>query len=80
MGLITQAVIDAWSGEFTSAAAATAEAEAITEATGIRIAPYGAMLLAALRGREADGSQLLESAVTPPLRWAKGSACNGGSS
>jgi hypothetical protein len=43
MGLITQAVIDAWSGDFTAAAAATAEAEAITEATGIRIAPYGAM-------------------------------------
>jgi DNA-binding CsgD family transcriptional regulator/tetratricopeptide (TPR) repeat protein len=63
MGLITQAVIDVWSGEFTRAAAATAEAEAITEATGIRIAPYGAMLLAALRGREADGSKLLESAI-----------------
>ena len=63
MGLITQAVIDAWSGEFTSAAAATAEAEEITEATGIGIAPYGAMLLVALRGREADGSQLLEPAI-----------------
>jgi DNA-binding CsgD family transcriptional regulator/tetratricopeptide (TPR) repeat protein len=62
MGLITQAVIDAWSGDFTSATAATAEAEVITEATGIGIAPYGAMLLAALQGREADGLRLLESA------------------
>ena len=72
MGLITQAVIDAWSGEFTSAAAATAEAEAITEATGIRIAPYGAMLLAALRGREAGGSHLLESAINDAAAVGQG--------
>ncbi len=63
MGLITEAVIEAWSGDFASAAAATAEAETITEATGIRIAPYGAMLLAALRGREVDSSPLLGSAI-----------------
>jgi DNA-binding CsgD family transcriptional regulator len=72
MGLITQAVIDAWSGEFTSAATATAEAEAITEATGIRIAPYGAMLLAALRGREADGSELLEPAINDAAAVGQG--------
>ena len=72
MGLITQAVIDAWSGEFTSAAAATAEAEAITEATGIGIAPYGAMLLAGLRGREADGSHLLESAINDAAAVGQG--------
>jgi DNA-binding CsgD family transcriptional regulator len=72
MGLITQAVIDAWSGEFTSAAAATAQAEAITEATGIGIAPYGAMLLAALQGREADGSHLLESAINAAAAVGQG--------
>jgi DNA-binding CsgD family transcriptional regulator len=72
MGLITQAVIDVWSGEFTSAAAATAEAEAITEATGIRIAPYGAMLLAGLRGREADGLELLESAISDAAAVGQG--------
>ena len=72
MGLITQAVIGAWSGEFTSAAAATAEAEAITEATGIGIAPYGAMLLAGLRGREADGSRLLESAINDAAAVGQG--------
>jgi len=72
MGLITQAVIDAWSGEFASAAAATAEAEEITEATGIGIAPYGAMLLAALRGREADGSQLLEPAINAAAAVGQG--------
>src|ERR1700675_2972541 len=43
MGLITGAVIDAWSGEFAKAAEATAEADAIVEATGTRLAPYAAM-------------------------------------
>ena len=79
MGLITEAVIDAWSGDFASAEAANAEANAIVEATGIRIAPYGAMLLVALRGREADGSALLESAIQDAaavgqgfgLQWAE---------
>ena len=63
MGLITGAVIDAWSGEFQKAAEATAEAAAIVEATGTRLAPYAAMLLVALQGREADGLRLLESAT-----------------
>src|SRR5450432_1660195 len=40
MGLITGAVIDAWSGEFAKAAEGTAEARAIVEATGTRLAPY----------------------------------------
>ena len=38
MGLITGAVIDAWSGEFAKAAEATSEAAAIVEATGTRLA------------------------------------------
>jgi hypothetical protein len=63
MGLITGAVIDAWSGEFAKAAEATAEAGAIVEATETRLAPYAAMLLVALQGREADGFTLLESAI-----------------
>ncbi len=50
MGLITGAVIDAWSGEFAKAAEATAEADAIVEATGTRLAPYAAMMLVALQG------------------------------
>src|ERR1700729_3309114 len=38
MGLITGVVIDAWSGELAKAAEATAEANAIVEATGTRLA------------------------------------------
>ena len=42
-----------WSGEFRRAASVIAEADAVTAATGIRIASYGGMLLAACQGREA---------------------------
>ena len=78
MGLITGAVIDAWSGEFAKAAEATAEAGAIVEATGTRLAPYAAMLLVALQGREADGLTLLESAITEAAAVGQGFAVQWG--
>jgi DNA-binding CsgD family transcriptional regulator len=78
MGLITGAVIDAWSGEFAKAAEATAEADAIVEATGTRLAPYAAMLLAALEGREAEGFTLLESAITEAAAVGQGCAVQWG--
>jgi len=78
MGLITGAVIDAWSGEFAKAAEATAEAGAIVEATGTRLAPYAAMLLVALQGREADGLTLLESAINDATAVGQGFAVQWG--
>jgi DNA-binding CsgD family transcriptional regulator len=78
MGLITGAVIDAWSGEFAKAAEATAEADAIVEATGTRLAPYAAMLLLALQGREADGFMLLESAINDAAAVGQGFAVQWG--
>jgi DNA-binding CsgD family transcriptional regulator len=78
MGLVTGAVIDAWSGEFAKAAEATAEADAIVEATGTRLAPYAAMLLVALRGREAEALDLLESAVKDAAGVGQGFAVQWG--
>jgi DNA-binding CsgD family transcriptional regulator len=78
MGLITGAVIDAWSGEFAKAAEATAEARAIVEATGTRLAPYAAMLLVALQGREADGFALLASAINEAAVVGQGFAVQWG--
>jgi DNA-binding CsgD family transcriptional regulator len=78
MGLITGAVIDAWSGEFAKAAEATAEADAIVEATGTRLAPYASMLLVALEGREADGLALLESAISDAAAVGQGFAVQWG--
>jgi DNA-binding CsgD family transcriptional regulator/tetratricopeptide (TPR) repeat protein len=78
MGLVTGAVIDAWSGDLAKAAEATAEADAIVEATGTRLAPYAAMLLVALQGREADGFALLESAITDAADVGQGFAVQWG--
>jgi DNA-binding CsgD family transcriptional regulator len=63
MALITGAVLDAWAGDFAKASEATSEASMIVELTGTRLAPYAAMLLVALQGREADASALLETAI-----------------
>ena len=78
MGLITGAVIDAWSGEFAKAAEATAEADAIVKATGTGLAPYAAMLLVALQGREAEGLALLESAINDAAAVGQGFAVQWG--
>ena len=78
MGLITGAVIDAWSGELAKAADATAEADAIVEATGARLAPYASMLLVALRGQQADALALLESTINDATAVGQGFAVQWG--
>src|SRR5438477_4360070 len=52
-----------WSGDFRGAASVVAEADAVTAVTGIRIASYGGMLLAADQGREAEASALLTTTI-----------------
>ena len=61
--LTAWAFLVAWQGDFGVASAAIAEAEAVTRATGSHLAPYAAVLLAALRGREADSLPLIESVI-----------------
>jgi DNA-binding CsgD family transcriptional regulator len=61
--LTAWAFLVAWRGDFRAASAAIAEAEAVTRATGSRLAPYAAVLLATLRGREADTLSLIESVI-----------------
>jgi DNA-binding CsgD family transcriptional regulator len=58
-----EGIVVTWRGDFGAAAGVIAEADAVTEATGTRIAPYGAMLLAALRGREAEARALIDAAM-----------------
>ena len=53
VNVLGQAV--ALSGDFAGAALLIAEADAVTEATGTRVAPYGALVLAALRGAGGRG-------------------------
>jgi DNA-binding CsgD family transcriptional regulator len=70
--LTALAVLVAWWGDFAAAASAIAEADAATAATGARIAPYSAMLLAALRGREAEAAPLVASTTEESTACGQG--------
>ena len=61
--LTAWAILAAWRGQFAAAGAAIAEADAVTEATGTRYAPYAGLLLTTLQGREADASTALEAVI-----------------
>ena len=63
-----------YAGEFTEAASLVAQAESVTEATGSSIAPYGAVALAAFRGREAQAAQLIQTATDDAERRGEGRA------
>ena len=54
VNVLGQAV--ALGGDFAQAAMLAAEADGVTEATGARVAPYAALALAGLHGREAEAS------------------------
>ncbi len=56
-------IVVTWSGDFRGAASVVAEADAVNAATGIRIASYGGMLLAAYQGREAEATALLTTTI-----------------
>jgi DNA-binding CsgD family transcriptional regulator len=70
--LTASAILVAWWGDFASAAEAIAEADAVTEATRTHIAPFGAMLLAALRGRDEEASPLIESVIEAATAGGQG--------
>jgi len=62
-------VFATWCGDFATATSLIAEADAIAEVTGTRLAPFAAALLAGFRGAEAEVSRLIE-AVTHDARVA----------
>ena len=53
----------AWRGDFAAATALAAEADALAHAIGLRQAPLGALLLAALQGDEPYSSRFIEAAI-----------------
>ena len=63
-----------YAGEFAEAAAMVAQAESVIEATGSSIAPYGAVALAAFRGREAHAAHLIQTATDDAERRGEGRA------
>ena len=75
-------------GEFGKAAALVAEADSVTDATGARVAPYGALVLAGLQGRAAEASGLIDATIeectaggqgtaVQYARWARSALLNG---
>jgi DNA-binding CsgD family transcriptional regulator len=64
----------AWSGDFAAAAALVTEADAVREATGTRAAPFTAMMLAALRGHQAQAASLIEATIAEATAGGQGIA------
>src|SRR5262249_28280707 len=65
---------DTWRGDFEAAGSLIAAANAVCEATGIRIAPFAAMLLAALRGNQAEAAPLIEATLAAAGAGGQGGA------
>ncbi len=61
-------------GHFTAAAQLIAEADAVAEAIGTRVAPYGALVLAALRGQESESSSLIGATIEEATLGGQGTA------
>jgi DNA-binding CsgD family transcriptional regulator len=59
-------------GEFAEAASLVGQVEAVTEATGSSGAPYVALMLAALRGRETEAAELIEAGMKEAERRREG--------
>jgi len=68
----TRAGVHLFAGDFTQAASLAAEAESVTEAMGSSIAPYGALAVAAFRGREAEAAVLIEAGTKDAERRGEG--------
>ena len=72
--LTNRSSVYAFFGDLGEAAAYEEELRAATEATGIATVPYGALALAALRGHEAELSELIQTSVSEAQARGEGLA------
>ncbi|MGH3224579.1 MAG: helix-turn-helix transcriptional regulator, partial [Streptosporangiaceae bacterium] len=72
--LASAGVIAAWSGDFGATAALVAEAKTVCEATGAPGMPFAALLLAALRGNQAEAVLLIDATIAAAEAEAQGIA------
>jgi DNA-binding CsgD family transcriptional regulator len=72
VALNTQIVERLYAGELDEAAALVEEVEAVSEAIGGQLAPYGALGLAAFQGREVEAAELIEATVKAVMRRGEG--------
>jgi DNA-binding CsgD family transcriptional regulator len=61
-------------GDFAKASLLIDEANAVREATGTRVGPYGALVLAALRGDESEASELIGATIRDATAGGQGTA------
>jgi DNA-binding CsgD family transcriptional regulator len=61
-------------GDFARAAQLIAEADAVTEATGALVAPYGALVLAGFRGHEDEATKLIDTTIEQATAGGQGTA------
>ena len=64
----------ALAGDFARAGLLVVEADAVTEAIGANVAPYGALVLRALHGREAEAAKLIEATIAEATAGGQGTA------
>ncbi len=64
----------ALAGDFAAAALLIAEAEAVRDATGTRVGPYGALVLAALRGHDDEAADLIRTTIEDAAAGGQGAA------
>jgi DNA-binding CsgD family transcriptional regulator/tetratricopeptide (TPR) repeat protein len=61
-----------YSGDLATATTLTMELDEVSQATGIPVAPYGALLLAAWQGRETEALRLIDRVTAEALRRGEG--------
>jgi DNA-binding CsgD family transcriptional regulator len=72
IALNTQIGVHLNAGELAAAAALVEEVDVVTEAIGSHIAPYGALGLAALKGRDTAAVELFDNSVKEVMRRGEG--------
>jgi DNA-binding CsgD family transcriptional regulator len=88
IALSTRAGVHLFAGDLSAAAALAEEVAVVTEVTGSRIAPYGALGFAAFSGNGAESARLIESGTRDAVErgqgsgltfilWATAVLCNG---
>ncbi len=70
--LLSGVALHLLTGEITMAATMAEEAEAVAQATGNPVGPYGPLMLAAWRGQEAEAFQLIATVTTEMVARGEG--------
>jgi ATP/maltotriose-dependent transcriptional regulator MalT len=72
LALISRSSALLFAGDLPSASSLIDETRAVTEAIGSNLAPYGSLLLAAIRGDEAEAAALIESTLEDVTQRGEG--------